>query len=661
MLKNLRIAQAIGLVGLLPLILVAILAFALGSSLLSSINDAQRANDVVLLSQRLDGIAHNFAVERGLSAGFLGSKGAKGKEALLEQRQKADAAQQAFAALNEDDFAQITQSELNKIKQPILALLSDKQAVRSKVDSLATDNGAFAFYSKVNSRALNAFQRIIITVDEHHVVQTLTGRLGLLWMKERIGQYRGALNGAFGAGAISDKRFLDVMGYMENEIMWERTFADVASSTYVQQLEQAKQTAEWQAVDSVLQQLQQTDDLNNLSGPSNWFAMATAKIGLVKRISDAMGDSVALRTQQLAQRSQWIFIATLVAIAVVFIIVLWMIRYVAHSVSKRVSQVHNALEAVGEHKDFTVSLVSSSHDELGHMMTELNNHLKHLARTFLMLSEKSNESGASMDRLIEQARTAVQETQDQFARTDQIAAAIEEMSLTSSTISSDMQEAAKATETMQARANEGRSGVHAIQSSIETLSKEVQGGYDSVQQVTGHTEQIASILQTIESIAEQTNLLALNAAIEAARAGEQGRGFAVVADEVRSLAQRTQGSTEEIRSMIEELVSSSKHALNAMESCSTVADKTNSEVMNNAEMIESLLASVDQINMTIERVATAAEEQSQVTEDINQNVQVVRERSDHILEVVQLTESEAKMTQSRFADVSTEVSSYKLK
>ena len=211
------------------------------------------------------------------------------------------------------------------------------------------------------------------------------------------------------------------------------------------------------------------------------------------------------------------------------------------------------------------------------------------------------------------------------------------------------------------RASEGRKGVHSIQSSIETLSREVTGGFDSVQQVTNQTEQIASILQTIESIAEQTNLLALNAAIEAARAGEQGRGFAVVADEVRSLAQRTQDSTEEIRSMIESLIHSSKNALNSMESCSSMATNTASEVTKNAEMIESLLESVDEINMTIERVATAAEEQSQVTEDINQNVQMVRDRSSHIFEVVNITESEAKQTQDRFDEVLTEVRSYRLR
>nr|WP_239090308.1 methyl-accepting chemotaxis protein [Marinomonas ostreistagni] len=613
------------------------------------------------MSEKLDAIAHNFAVERGLSAGFLGSQGAKGHAELESQRQLADAAQQALADLSASDFEQLSATELEQIKVPILALLQDKQTVRQRVDALSPENGAFAFYSSVNGKTLHILQRSIMMVDEHEIVQSLSARLSLLWMKERIGQYRGALNGAFGAGQISDKRYLDVIGYIDNEAMWEATFKDVASATVQQQLASAKRSSEWQSVTQVLSDVEQTTDLSNLTGPNDWFARATAKIGLVKAISDNLGAAVAARANQLQQQTNIIFYGTIIAVVVVVLLVALILSSVLKSVSTRLKQVHQALESVGENKDFSVALTATTQDELGLMMVELNNHLSHLSQTFSMLATKSTESGASMDELIKQAQTAVKETQDQFARTDQIAAAIEEMSLTSNTISSDMQEAAKATETMQTRANEGRVGVHAIQASIKSLSTEVQGGYDSVEQVTTQTEQIASILQTIESIAEQTNLLALNAAIEAARAGEQGRGFAVVADEVRSLAQRTQDSTEEIRAMIETLVSSGKKALGAMETCSSMATHTNTEVIKNAEMIEALLASVDQINMTIERVATAAEEQSQVTEDINQNVQVVRERSDHILDVVRLTQSEAKTTQDRFSDVLNEVSSYKLR
>ena len=661
MLKSLKVAHAIALVGTLPLILVVILAVSYGSILLEDSNDAKRAKDVVLLSDRLDAVAHNFAVERGLTAGFLGSGGARGKEAVDAQRLKADNADQALRALSASDFEEISPELLNTLISPVLRELDRKNTVRSKVDNLAADNGSFGYYSSLNDKALHAVQRSITLLNSPDVVQSLSARLGLLRMKERIGQYRGALNGAFSAGSITERRFAEINGFINDEAVWEAYFNDVAFPDQLAQLNQAKQNAAWQNVNSAIAAFQSTPDLSQLTGPAGWFDMATARIGLVKAVSDNIGMEVRESASALATTAMNVFIGVVTGIIIVVVIVLALMRIVIRSVSTRVAQVQSALEAVGHNKDFTVTLDGSSSDEIGVIMKVLNEHLDHLSKTFAMLVGKAEESKSSMDGLISQAHNVANESRDQSSRTDQIAAAVEEMSLTSSTISSDMQDAAKETEVIQKRASEGRSGMLAIQGAIDKLNNEVRGGFDSVQQVTGQTEQIGSILQTIESIAEQTNLLALNAAIEAARAGEQGRGFAVVADEVRSLAQRTQDSTEEIRSMIEALIASGKSALSSMESCSNMAVQSASEVSNNAEMIESLFASIDSINMTIERVATAAEEQSQVSEDINQNVQQVRDRSSHILDSVQETASEARETQRRFDQVVSEISSYKLR
>jgi len=274
--------------------------------------------------------------------------------------------------------------------------------------------------------------------------------------------------------------------------------------------------------------------------------------------------------------------------------------------------------------------------------------------------DMATESKDSMNVLSGYSKNALQETKDQFHQTDLMASAVEQMSLTSNTISQDMLASAEATENIREQSTQGSARMQTILHSIDSLSSEVEGGYKAVQSVTGHTEQISSILQTIESIAEQTNLLALNAAIEAARAGEQGRGFAVVADEVRTLAQRTQNSTEEIRSMIEALVGSGKSALQSMEKCAGMATQTSSKVNENVTMMQGLFDAIEQLTQTIERVATASEEQSQVSEEINRNIQNVSERSEKILDMVNKTDEGSVQAKQRFENVLKEISSYKL-
>ena len=400
MLKNLKVSHAIALVGFLPLMLVLFLAFSLGSALLSSINDSQKANDIVRLTEKLDGIAHNFAVERGLSAGFLGSKGEQGHEAVLKQRVVADQMEQALLDMKPSDFHELSEAEFKDLVQPTLDILKDKNTIRQKVDNLASDNGAFAYYSKLNATALRGIQRSIILVNNTEIDQALSSRLALLWMKERIGQYRGALNGVFGAGQTTEKRFVEINGYLSDEKAWENYFNDMTSVVYKTEMAALKQSADWKTVDQVLTKFQSVTDLSNVVGPKDWFALATAKISLVKGLSDEIGQNVHSFALAKESRDNTVFIVIIAIIVVVVLFVLYLMQQVMTSVSSRVAIVHKALMSVGEEKDFTVNLDVKSNDELGQIMNELNRHLNHLSSTFGMLVSKSKESKSSMDDLI---------------------------------------------------------------------------------------------------------------------------------------------------------------------------------------------------------------------------------------------------------------------
>ena len=657
---NLKVSNSITLVGVIPLIVILALTAILGQSLYKETIYAQRSADAVKLAEQFELLAHNLAVERGVTAGYLGSGGLKGQDILRQQRKTNDMILDEFTSLSSEDFQQLTQLELNTLTSSISKDIDRLTSVRKLVDSQSPNNGAFAFFSKFNQDILNSFQRVVSSIDSHELTNALTAKQSLLWMKERAGQYRGALNGVFSSGQANESTLIEVNGYIANEAMWLTFFTNTSTPKYESSLKEAMTKPAWRAVDAELKRFKMHNTSTAITGPENWFELATEKIILIKGVSDLISTDIHAKVDGLAKQRMLIFELFLLGIFITVVLVALFIWYSTKGISKRVIAIQQAFSKVSEDKDFGVKVNVHTSDELGDIAKAMSTHLMEVSSIFGMLKNKTTELNGNMQSMIGEAQKSFSEAQIQSSKTDEMAVAVEQMSMTSHTIASDMIGISDSTNEMQTQANDGRRGIQLIQSSIGKLKFEVNQGYECVEKVSGQSVKIASILETIESIAEQTNLLALNAAIEAARAGEQGRGFAVVADEVRSLAQLTQGSTEEIRSMIEELVTSSKSAMQSMNLCSSMVGEASDEVSKNSKMIESMMHSVDDINRAIERVAASAEEQSQVSDTITFDVQSVRDRSNEILSAAGRTEVEAEETLKLFLEVSENIKAYRL-
>ncbi|WP_372877346.1 methyl-accepting chemotaxis protein [Pseudomonas sp.] len=208
----------------------------------------------------------------------------------------------------------------------------------------------------------------------------------------------------------------------------------------------------------------------------------------------------------------------------------------------------------------------------------------------------------------------------QQAEIGQVATAMHEMTTTVQEVAHSAAGAAQAAQQADQEAADGKRVVSQTGEVIDVLASEVEKAAVVIRQLEQDSDKIGGILEVIRSIAEQTNLLALNAAIEAARAGEQGRGFAVVADEVRTLASRTQQSTTEIQGMIEKLQSGSSSAMKVMEVSCTQARKGVEQVAQAGATLDCITRSVATINDMNAQIASAAEEQSSVAEEINRNI-----------------------------------------
>jgi methyl-accepting chemotaxis protein len=224
-----------------------------------------------------------------------------------------------------------------------------------------------------------------------------------------------------------------------------------------------------------------------------------------------------------------------------------------------------------------------------------------------------------------------------------------EMSATVQEVARNAVEAAAAAKDADSTFDEGKQVVDRVISAIGELAGEVESAATVIQQLEVESRNIGSVLDVIKSIAEQTNLLALNAAIEAARAGEQGRGFAVVADEVRTLAGRTQESTQEIEEMISKLQSGTNNAVNVMAAGKEMTQVGVDQAAAAGEALKTINAAVAQISSMNTQIASAAEEQSSVTEEINRSIVSINEVAEQSATGAQHT-AEASTDLARLAD-----------
>lgn len=318
----------------------------------------------------------------------------------------------------------------------------------------------------------------------------------------------------------------------------------------------------------------------------------------------------------------------------------WLMRTIMQSIDA-IRQILTTLCA----GDLTTQIKVTTRDELAEICNHINMFIEKLHGMINQISSTSNQVATASNQLHSTAAQIAAGAEEVGSQAATVATAGEEMSATSSDIANNCQMAAEGARRASQTAQNGAEVVEKTVSVMGQIAVKVQESAKTVESLGARSDQIGAIIGTIEDIADQTNLLALNAAIEAARAGEQGRGFAVVADEVRALAERTTRATREIGEMIKAIQNETKGAVAAMEQGVHQVETGTEEAAKSGVALQEILEQVNDVAMQINQVATAAEEQTATTSEISSNMQ-------QITQVVQQTSQGAQESATAAAQLS---------
>lgn len=339
---------------------------------------------------------------------------------------------------------------------------------------------------------------------------------------------------------------------------------------------------------------------------------------------------------QIDERIEAIVTSTLV-LAVIMLAVLGLVGLaLSNSIVRPIQRIKDNLDdiAAGE-GDLTHRLQITSQDEVGELASSFNRFVDKIHGMVSQMVEVTTQLTTLVGEVAEQARRSEAAMAQQRHETDQVATAIHEMSAAAQEVAQSAQNAASAAQQTDQEGQDAKRVVDISVQRIHALVQDIRESGASIDNLRKDVDSIVNVLGVIRSIADQTNLLALNAAIEAARAGEAGRGFAVVADEVRALASRTQQSTQEIQGMIDRLEQGTQSAVNAM-TRSSEAGESSSEQANRAGVsLDAIAQLIGTINAMNAQIASAAEEQTSVAEEINRSVHQIAMSVDQVADETQ--------------------------
>lgn len=591
----------------------------------------EQIQPLIQLSITGGAIVHELQKERGTTSGFVGSGGKDFQATLKNQRESTDSVlkreMQNIKILSEN-IRQSQPTVYNDL-QTILQQLDQLSGLRNEVDKLSISvTNAAKFYTDLNTLWLSLSASISNLSTFSDLTTELRNYSTFMQSKEYAGQERATLNVALVNGAFPEGNYYKFVTLESIQQAYLQSFEQFATPEQLKVLASIESSPATKKVETI----RAVANSKYISGNfgvtgAEWFDASTERINQFKILEDQIAEDIRDSVQQLAKASNKTLLMTAGATLLLLVITLSLALLISNILINQALSLAHVINEVTNSRDLTLRVNIQSTDELGSSAARFNDMLEVLGDMLKNIESSSIQLATAAEQTSMSVKESTHNLGRQSQETELAASATEEMTATVNEIASSTTLTADSASRAATLSAQGVAEVQSNARNMNLLNEQMSSANSLVIQLHDSSKEINEIVEVIKAVAEQTNLLALNAAIEAARAGEHGRGFAVVADEVRTLAQRTQDSTQKIEEMVVRFQSDADSVSKAIESSFAHVQESLEQTISVQDKLGEINTAVESITDMCHQIATAAEEQVAATNEIAQNIRTINDLS----------------------------------